>query len=106
MTVQEIDIFKKEFKSIVYHKGVITNHNSYIRTLHAYDKNGSHNNAILKALDKRKELQTQFLIMLKGKTYDEWKEMSKLASSMNSRLKKSVNRKEFIQSEIDKIKFI
>ena len=54
MTDQQIKEFRTEFKSIVYAKGLITEHNKYISKLHIWDKNGSHHSAISKALETKK----------------------------------------------------
>lgn len=105
MTAEEQSQFRKEFKSIVYQKGLISANGDFLRILHAYDKNDSHKNAILKHLDKRKELQNRFKEMLKGKTYEQWKQFSRRLSALNSRLKRGNSAKERAEVEIDKLTF-
>jgi len=84
----EKDVFKSKFKKIVYKKGQLTESVIWIKRLSAYDKNGSHKDAIIKAINKKKTLTDEFNQMLNKHTYDEWKERSKLISQHESKIKK------------------
>lgn len=61
---------------------------SHLKNLHHWDKNNSHKQAILKALDKRKELKNSFSVLLKGFTFEEWKKMSARTSVLKGKIKK------------------
>ena len=87
MTKEEIEVFKREFKSVVYHKGQVSLATHYIRQLSHYDRNGSHSEAIKKYLLLRDEKRKHFAELLKGKTYDEWKVLRSIISKLESRIK-------------------
>ena len=70
MTEAELINYKKEFKSIVYLKGEITNKKNYIKTLCAYDNADSHKKAILSAIKQKNEVVSQFLEKLNGIEYN------------------------------------
>ena len=87
MTTEEIEKFRHDFRVIVYAKQRVKDCDDYLRKLHAFDKDGSHNNAILKALDRRNELKDHYIDLLKGATYEMWLTASKKISAMKSQLK-------------------
>lgn len=103
MNREEIEQFRKEFKQLVYQKSEVEDSKRQLKTLHAYDKNGSHENAILKELDKLDDLRRKFKELLKGKTYDQWRGTSKKISYLTQRLRNSQRTKEKIQTEIDNL---
>ncbi len=82
MTADEIQEFRKQFKSIVYIKGQLIVKQQYIAQLHQWDRNDSHKKAILKALDERDTLDRSLIESLKGKSYEQWKLFSKQLSTI------------------------
>ncbi len=105
MKANEQEQFRKEFKSIVYQYSELKSSMTRLKQLHIWDKNGSHQKAILKELDTRKAIQTKLAEMLKGRSYEDWKLTSKRLSILNSRIKNAITQKEKAESEIDKISF-
>ena len=101
--MDKIEDFKTQFKKIVYKKGQITTHKLYLRKLHAFDRNGSHKKAILKALDEFDILKADSNLLLKGKTYEDWKEFSKKLSTLNSALKRTETKKLEIETNINNL---
>jgi DNA repair ATPase RecN len=105
MTQEEYQKFREKFQSIVCQKGLITSHREHISNLHKWNNDGSHDSAILKALDKRKELLDKFNEMLNGKTYDEWRDASQCFSSYISRIKAAEKRADLLKKQFENIKF-
>ena len=105
MTKEEQEIFKKEFKRIVFVFSEIKSSTLRIRNLHVWDKNGSHEKAILKELERRGELKEKLNTLLKGRTYEEWLKVSKTLTKLNSRLIAVSRNKEKIESEINSLNF-
>lgn len=81
--------FKSQFKKLVWIKSEIASYRKHLSRLHAWDKNGSHDKAILKALEKRDELKQKFEEMLRGKTYEEWQAFSKKLVNEQAKLKRA-----------------
>lgn len=98
-----IDNFRTEFKKIVYQHSEISSSNNRLRQLHAWDKNGSHDKAILKELEVRKSLQDKRNEMLRGSTYDEWKIVSKKLSALTTKLKPLLKKKAEIEQQINNL---
>lgn len=105
MNSEEQEQFRKEFASIVYLNSCIISSGVWLKQLHAYDKNDSHKNAIIKKLDERKELKSELAIKLKGKSYEEWKTFSKRLTILNGRVRRAIVQQEKSQAEIDKLNF-
>ncbi len=107
MTSQQIQDFRTIFKKIVYKKGLITEQNRIITRLHVYDKGGSHEKAILKAVIRLNELRDEYKSMLAGKSYDKWISFSKILSKLQSSIKSArhVETKEKIQVKINCLEF-
>lgn len=105
MTTEQQEQFRREFKSIVYQYSKVQSSNNRLKQLHVWDKNGSHEKAILKELDTKKEIQTKLNRMLKGQDYEEWKFVSKRLSILNSKLRDSNIQKEKMKTEINKLTF-
>lgn len=105
MTLLEIQQFRQEFKHIVYLKSEIITNTKYLTSLHAWDKNGSHQKAILKALDARKALQDEYRQCMKGTPYDDWLLFSKRLSAITTKLKAATLKKEKMEKEIENMKF-
>ncbi len=101
MNKAEQEVFKKEFKSIVYVFSEIKNSNLKLKQLHFWDKNGSHEKAILKEIERRNQIKEKLNILLKGRTYEDWLETSKNLTKLNSRLKALILKKEKIESDIN-----
>lgn len=87
-------------------KGKITDKAKGITMLHRWDKNGSHEAAIKKAVDRLAELKAQYKKLLLGKSYEDWKTFSKKLSACKTKLKASVNKKDKWQTEINNLKFV
>ena len=107
MTPEEIEGFKVQFKRIVYKKSQIKDKSIYISSLHVWDKNGSHEDAIKKNVEQLKELKTDFKTMLQGSTYDEWLAMSRTISKIQSTIKsvKSIKAKESNEEKLKNLVF-
>lgn len=105
MTKEDQLQFKKEFKSIVYQYSEIQSSNNRLKQLHAWDKNGSHENAIIKELEKKKEIQVKFKEMLKGMDYEEWKAMSKKISTINAKISAAISKKEKAERDLNNLFF-
>lgn len=89
MTHEEAERFRAEFKELVYQKSNIKDSEIYLHNLHMWDKNGSHKNAIDKAINDYKDRKAKFNEMLNGRSYEEWLSMSKRLSAIKSKLKTS-----------------
>lgn len=105
MTQEEIVKWKAEYKRIVYQYSLIRDNEEKIKQLHAWDKNGSHDKAIIQRIDQRKELKEQLTVMLKGKTYDEWKLFSKHLIKVTTKYNLTVKRKEEMESLLNHLNF-
>jgi len=105
MTQEEISKWKAEYKRIVYQYSLIRDNEEKLKQLHAWDKNGSHDKAIIQRLDQRKELKEQLTVMLKGKTYDEWKLFSKHLIKVTTKYYKVVKQKEDLESTLNHLTF-
>jgi hypothetical protein len=105
MTQEEISKWKAEYKRIVYQYSLIRDNEEKLKQLHAWDKNGSHDKAIIQRLDQRKELKEQLTEMLKGKTYDEWKLFSKHLIKVTTKYYKVVKQKEDLESTLNHLTF-
>lgn len=105
MTNEQQDQFRKDFASIVYLKSQIITTDKHLHSLHIWDKNGSHQNAIDKALVIRKKQKVQLNELLKGKDYEEWKLFSKQLSILSTRLKRISIQKETTEKALDQLKF-
>jgi hypothetical protein len=86
MNNSNIERFRTEFKKIVYQKSIIKDKERFLKQLYNWDRNDSHKKAILKALSEKDELQLTLSVMLKHKSYEDWKNFSKKLSKLNSRL--------------------
>ena len=95
MNQEQQEQFRKEYKAIVNQQLQIRKTNAYLKTLTYYDKNGSHKNAILKAMDEKDEQKAKLNEMLKGISYEKWKktssELSLCLYKINKRLSTQKN---------------
>lgn len=89
MTDAEYIEFKNEFKDIVNRKRRITEHARRIQDLHRWDKNGSHSDAINKAVDVISGMKKELNERMGGYDYGEWLKMSKDLTAIKGRLKQS-----------------
>lgn len=94
------EAFRRQFKHIVHLKGRVTRNNNYIKTLTRYDKEGSHKEAIKKAIQLREQSNKEYKASLRGRSYEEWLETSSRLSTLNSQLKKTEERIKVIEKEI------
>ncbi len=100
MKTRHQERFRNDFKKIVLQNAVIRGNGDYLHKLHAYDKNGSHRKAILKALTQRDQHQAKLKKLLKGISYEEWKRTSTRLQYQVSRLKKVLIKKYEVEEEI------
>lgn len=70
MTQESLQEWSERFKTCVYLKGLVTSRNNYIKTISRYDKNGSHAEAIKRAIQLRDETKKEFMESLNGFEYD------------------------------------
>lgn len=61
MTQESLQEWSDRFKTCIYLKGLVTTRNNYIKTLSRYDKNGSHTEAIKRAIQLRDETKKEFI---------------------------------------------
>lgn len=101
----EIEQFRHDFRVLVYQKSIVYDRNESIKKLSRYDKNGSHEKAIVKAIANRDIESRKFNEMLKGKTYNEWKEFSKKLCILQNRLKSNQVTQKNIEDKINQLKF-
>lgn len=100
MNCPEIEKFKAEFQTIIGLRKQLSDNAELLKKLHAWDKNNSHRESIAKHLIKRDELKNRIVVMLDGRSYDDWKKASKKLSSLKSRLKRAEQAKIKIELEI------
>lgn len=105
MSPSEVEQFKKEFKSIIFKNSQIADAKTKLRSLHAWDKNGSHEKAILRQLDQIEKYKDELKVLLKGKSYEEWRLMSKKITQVSGKLKTATSNKIKAEAEIESIKF-
>lgn len=102
--MNDYDKFRAEFKSFVYVLSEIKDSEARLKSLYAWDKNGSHTKVILKELEVRGTLKEKLLFKLKGVEYDEWKRISKTISLCVSRLKAAEATKAHYERKLTEIK--
>ena len=105
MNTDEMDLFRRNFKSIVWKKGQLTDANNKIKQLSRWDKDGSHTSAIKKQIAERDKQKQRLESMLNGKTYDEWKEFSKKLSSLVGKNKRASEQKLRTEKELNNLTF-
>ena len=87
MTAEQIQQFLVELKQIRYYKGRIKEQELWVKTMSNFNKNGSHDKAILEAVNRLNDMRDQLKLMLKGLQYSEWNEISKkLHALMNKKV--------------------
>lgn len=82
---------------------MVLSNSKRLKQLHAYDKNGSHEKAILNALSDRDKLKLKLKEILKGETYEDWKNKSSKITALKVRLKKARDREQIVMNEISKL---
>lgn len=105
MTTEQQEKFCLEYKNIVYQKSLITKNLAFSKQLHAWDKNGSHQKAILKNIEQRKELNAQLRKKLKGMNYEEWKMFYRKLMVLKQKIKTVDSKKEKYQTKISELTF-
>lgn len=70
MEKEELLIWDRKFKTIVYLKGQLRSRNNDILTLTRYDKNDSHKQAILNAIKYRDDAKKAFVDSCEGFEYE------------------------------------
>lgn len=109
MTQPEIENFRSEFLSLVYYHGsMLKGQAAHLTMMERFNKGGSHDQAILKAVENIQKTKAAIKIKLKGKSYDDWRSFSKILSVTLSRLKHSVNdgTKMKYQKQLDNLNFL
>lgn len=99
----EADKFKQQFQKIVYANSEVISSTNRIKQLSTWDKNGSHEKAIIKEINLRKELKERLNKLLEGKSYEEWRLASKQLTTLKSRLKKSTLQKDKLEKDINSL---
>lgn len=99
----KIQQFRREFESIVWQNSQLSTNRAHLAMLHRWDRNGSHEKAILKSLDKRTELKAKLEEMLNGHSYEQWKYTSGKLSNINTRLNRAKASKEKAEAERDSL---
>ena len=108
MTEDQIKTFREEFASIVFWFGEVKSQAGVISRLESWNKGGSHDKAIIKAIDTLNSCRKKLREKLKGKSYAEWRDFSKNLTALNGKLKRSVNdaTRQKWQKEIDNATFV
>ncbi len=104
METEQINKFKREFKSLVYQKGLLTESNERIKQLCRFDKNDSHKRAILKEQETKATILSKIKDMQKGVDYEEWKKTSKRLTALLARQKVIASKKRVIEDELSSFK--
>lgn len=102
----DLTSFKNQYKKIVSKKGQLTTNALYIKKLCRFDKNDSHRDAILCALEKRDVLKDEFSSLLDGKSYDDWKLIRTKVSVLEKKIKKALLEQEKLNKYYDELKGI
>ena len=105
MNTADVEQFRKEFKTIVRVKGEIVSKSLHVTDLYRWDKNGSHANAIERAEAAVRTKRDDFKSKLKGKSYEDWKAMSRKISYIQARRKKAVAAMEKCDKELEGLTF-
>ena len=104
METEQINKFKRDFKSLVYQKGLLTESNNRIKQLSRFDKNGSHQRAIMKELQTKDNINAKIKEIQKSVDYEEWRKTSKRLTLLLSKLKLVASRKRIIENELFEFK--
>lgn len=88
MSEEELIIYKKHFKHVVWLKSQLSNAKNHIRELSLFDKNGSHKDAILKAIARRDKAKTEFETSLNGFDYIHLMKQLQKATALSKRKNK------------------
>jgi len=83
-----ISDFKSFIKKLNNLRKQLESKNSTIVFLTRMDKNGSHDKAILKAVNKRNDVRMKYTEMLKGHPYDYWIDLNRKISNILIRINK------------------
>ncbi len=70
MSIEELILYRSQFKTIVYLKGLVASRKNDISTLTRYDKNDSHKQAILNAIKYFDEAKATLKEKLDGGEYE------------------------------------
>jgi len=105
MTPKEIEQFKIDFKKIISVNAEINDSSKKLTGLHVWDKNGSHNDAIIKRLDIMKAQKEERTKLLNGHDYEEWKAISKKLNQLKLRLDNAIRQKEKAETELSNLNF-
>jgi hypothetical protein len=107
MEAKEIEKFKNEFKTIVYlQNSALPNKKRYIAQLGNWDKNGSHDKALVKACNQLDKLRNELTVKLKGRTYEEWLKFSNTLSKHRATIKRHENGIKHANQKIKDLKFL
>lgn len=93
--------FKTHFQKIVFANSEVISSKNRIKQLSQWDKNGSHEKAILNEINRRKDLKEKLNNLLNGKTYNDWRDASIQLTKLKSRLKKQHSQKQKLENEIN-----
>lgn len=103
MKVQDVEIFRAEFKKIVYQKGLVADSEKRIRELSTWNKDGSHHNAVITEMNNRMRLKDKLKDMLKGVDYKDWQMMGKKVSALMLRYRNAEVRLRLAQDGLEKL---
>lgn len=87
MTEATIADFRLKFKNIIWLKHELHKANAYIGAFTHYDRNGSHQNAILKSINIKDEIKKKYYDALGTKTYEQWMDRSKIITKYKNKIK-------------------
>lgn len=99
------EIFRDEFRSIIYQRSQLSAAICRIKEYSRFDKNGSHANAIRKTMDQAKEIERIIDEKLKGKSYDQWREFSKKLTAISSKVKIAKTKYDKATLQLQSLKF-
>lgn len=93
--------FREDFRRIVYLKGQVVDAANGLSRLEHWNKNGSHDEAIKRAIGKLETHRAKLKDALCGKPYSAWLEASKKLSHLQQRQKRATRHRPDIEQLIN-----
>jgi len=95
--------FAKQYKAILAKRKDWHDAKAHIQKLNVWDKNGSHQKAIVKAMDRRDIVFNELVKLLSGNGFEQWQMCRRKLTSLTQCIKlcKNTDRKQKLQYELD-----
>lgn len=104
-TIKQIQ-FVKQFENIKFHIGLIKQKTDKIKTLTSWDKNDSHKEALAIVMNDRDELKVKLQDLLKGASYEEWKDINSKLTRYKLQLKNALEKAKDAEEKLKTLKFL